>query len=225
MENTKSDIQMNGMDKIKALFDKMCESSGHNLNRYISGNSLTVSDDMPEKLLHSLKDFLEEVQETVKETGDIGALIKEIQNAAGSEKFVDWLEGYLYDSIRPYQDAVYIREANLEKFREITSYVFENMILTNNGNAQIDTEVAGKKEILSTKKILLTFVNRVICYNDGKTYIFENMERRFGLHSEKCEIWWNLVKENEDRLWKIMLMRRVNFIENKLNHLLDCIQD
>ncbi len=53
---------MDGMGKIKDLFDQMCESSGYNLNRYISGHSLTFSDDMPEKLLHSLKDFLEEVQ-------------------------------------------------------------------------------------------------------------------------------------------------------------------
>ena len=51
------------------------------------------------------------------------------------------------------------------------------------------------------------------------------MERRFGLCAEKCDIWWKLVKENEDRLWKIMIMRKMNLMENKVNKLLDYIQE
>ena len=64
-----------------------------------------------------------------------------------------------------------------------------------------------------------------MCYNDRKEYIIDNMERRFGLDEEKCGFWWNLVKENEDRLWKIMVMRKMNFIENKLSRMLELIEE
>ena len=33
------------------------------------------------------------------------------------------------------------------------------------------------------------------------------------------------MKENEDRLWKIMVMRKMNFIENKLSRMLELIEE
>lgn len=52
-------------------------------------------------------------------------------------------------------------------------------------------------------------------------YALENMKRIFGIEREYCIKWLKLIEENEDRLWKIMLMKRFNKIENKLDELLD----
>lgn len=47
----------------------------------------------------------------------------------------------------------------------------------------------------------------------------------FGLGEKKCSIWWNLVKENEDKLWKLMIMKKYNQIENKIDFLLNELEE
>ena len=53
----------------------------------------------------------------------------------------------------------------------------------------------------------------------------ENMERVFGVKESYCDVWWKIIKENEDKLWKIMMMKQNRRIENKLNHLLEIIDE
>ena len=224
MEDMNSEFQMNGMNRLKELFAAISENSGYNLDRYISGQSLTVSGDN-EGLMRHMKEFLAETQEAVKKDTDIKSLITVFQNEGRNDKFIEWLEGVLYDSIRPYQDAEYLRKTDLEQFQQVSEYVFEHMILTNIDNEYIETEIADGKQLRCIRKIFMTFINRIVCYNDRKEYIIDNMERRFGLDEEKCGFWWNLVKENEDRLWKIMVMRKMNFIENKLSRMLELIEE
>ncbi len=224
MEDMNSEFQMNGMNRLKELFAAISENSGYNLDRYISGQSLTVSGDN-EGLMRHMKEFLAEAQEAVKKDTDIKSLITVFQNEGRNDKFIEWLEGVLYDSIRPYQDAEYLRKTDLEQFQQVSEYVFEHMILTNIDNEYIETEIADGKQLRCIRKIFMTFINRIVCYNDRKEYIIDNMERRFGLDEEKCGFWWNLVKENEDRLWKIMVMRKMNFIENKLSRMLELIEE
>ncbi|MCI9021377.1 MAG: hypothetical protein HFH32_11655 [Eubacterium sp.] len=224
MEDMNSEFQMNGMNRLKELFAAISENSGYNLDRYISGQSLTVSGDN-EGLMRHMKEFLAETQEAVKKDTDIKSLITVFQNEGRNDKFIEWLEGFLYDSIRPYQDAEYLRKTDLEQFQQVSEYVFEHMILTNIDNEYIETEIADGKQLRCIRKIFMTFINRIVCYNDRKEYIIDNMERRFGLDEEKCGFWWNLVKENEDRLWKIMVMRKMNFIENKLSRMLELIEE
>lgn len=225
MESTKSEFQENGMNRIKELFDSLYESSGHNLNQYISGDSLTVSHEISDELRDNIKDFLTIMREMVKQVGDIKIILEQIDKRPDSEKFMGWLEGYLYDSVRPYEEAKYLRETDLEQFRKVTAYVLENMIIQNIGDAYIDTTVAEKSQILCFRKVMYTFVVRVIGYNDSKEYIFNSMNKHFGLNVEKCEIWWELVKGNEDKLWKIILMRKMNSIENRLNQLFEYIEE
>ncbi|MCI8919837.1 MAG: hypothetical protein HFH29_13995 [Eubacterium sp.] len=225
MENMKLDFQMNGMNKVKELFIRIYDKSGNDLNQYINGKSLTVSNDVSDELMQEIKAFLLEAEEAVKKAEDVKSLIEEIPAAADCNKFLEWLEGFLYESVRPYQDAEYLRKADIEKFEQVSIYVFENMILSNIVSEYIDAEIVDEKQACCIRKILLTFVNRIISHNDRKEYIFNSMERRFGLCAEKCDIWWKLVKENEDRLWKIMIMRKMNLMENKVNKLLDYIQE
>lgn len=229
MKNIRSNFQTDGLNRIEELFTKMSENSGHNLDQYISGNSLVISDDITAELMHDIKIFIKEVQELIKETEEIQMLIprlkRENDNNTNNDNFLEWLEGYLYDSVRPYQDAKCLRAADLDKFKRVTTYVFNNMILSNIGNEDIDTEIAEEKEVLSFRKILMTFINRVICYNDNKLYIFKNMDRRFGLSEEKCEFWWDIINDNRDRLWKIMFMKKMNVMEDRLNQLMEYVQE
>ena len=119
MEDMNSEFQMNGMNRLKELFAAISENSGYNLDRYISGQSLTVSGDN-EGLMRHMKEFLAETQEAVKKDTDIKSLITVFQNEGRNDKFIEWLEGFLYDSIRPYQDAEYLRKTDLEQFQQVS---------------------------------------------------------------------------------------------------------
>lgn len=43
----------------------------------------------------------------------------------------------------------------------------------------------------------------------------------FEIEEAYCEIWWKYVKENQDKLWKIMMMKRCKNLEIKLELLLE----
>ena len=165
MENMKLDFQMNGMNKVKELFIRIYDKSGNDLNQYINGKSLTVSNDVSDELMQEIKAFLLEAEEAVKKAEDVKSLIEEIPAAADCNKFLEWLEGFLYESVRLYQDAEYLRKADIEKFEQVPIYVFENMILSNIVSEYIDAEIVDEKQACCIRKILLTFVNRIISHN------------------------------------------------------------
>ena len=56
-----------------------------------------------------------------------------------------------------------------------------------------------------------------------KENAFDNMKD--GIKNSYCELWWKLIEENEDKIWKIMIMKQYSRMENKLNHLLDLMEE
>ena len=89
----------------------------------------------------------------------------------------------------------------------------------------VNIGTVNSNQIILLKKVFLTFIDMVIVNNFSKDNAFYNMEKVFGLGEEKCNIWWNLVEENEDKLWKLMMMRKYNQIENKLDFLLNELEE
>ena len=57
---------MNGMNKVKELFIRIYDKSGNDLNQYINGKSLTVSNDVSDELMQVINAFLLEAEEAVK---------------------------------------------------------------------------------------------------------------------------------------------------------------
>ena len=97
------------------------------------------------------------------------------------------------------------------------------MILQDIGKEKVQEQRT--EEIFILRKIFLTFIDMVIGKNYAKDNAFDTMEQIFGLCKEKSEVWWELVKKNEDRLWKIVMMMKCNRIEEKLNYVLNELED
>ena len=102
----------------------------------------------------------------------------------------------------------------------MSQYCFENLILKDIGKNSIDDQW-NKEEIIIMRKILFTFIDMLDTSFYSEEHALEKMERIFGIKKQYCVKWLPFIKEHEDRLWKIMLMKKYNRIENKLDELLD----
>lgn len=225
MGNTRLEFAANDVNEIKEIFSGLYEASGQNLDQYISGDSLTVPREVSDELRSSIKKYLTVVQNIVRQTGNIKAILETIDKSANCDRFAGWLEGYLHDMLRPYEDAQYLRESGMEQFEKTSIYVLENMILQNTSDKYFDLSILDKSQAHCFRKVMNYFIVRIIAYNDSREYIFDSMNTNFGIDADKCEVWWELVKNNEARLWKNVFMRKMNNIENKINQLLEYIEE
>ena len=222
MKNSKLNIQEITIDSVKALFQSLFEQSGQNLNQYIDGKTITFSYDTSEEFKDNLYDFLDLTQEFIKQKENKKKLLAEfetLKELSNCDKFIGWLEGYLRERARPFEDAEFIRQMEMERFEKFSSYVFNNFVLYYNGEEQIDTMIASEAQMFRCSKIMCTFVDMIISRAYSKEYTFQRMNRMFGLDREKCEKWHNLLKGNEEQLWRIMTMQRINDIEERLDQL------
>ena len=107
----------------------------------------------------------------------------------------------------------------------MTTYCFDNFILKDIGKTQINNLDWDENQISVFRKIMFSFIDMVIIENYSKENAFCKMEKMFGLKEIYCEIWWKLVEQNEESLWKIMLVKRYNRIENKLEQIISSLED
>ena len=120
---------------------------------------------------------------------------------------------------------MFLKEMDDESFQKLTNYCFENLILKDVGKKRIDSNIGDVKQILILRKIIFTCIEMVVVDNFSKENTFDNMERMFGMKASYCELWWNLIEKNEDKIWRIMVMKQYSRLENKLNRLLDLIEE
>lgn len=209
------------------LFNFILENMNYNLDCLVKGNSLAVEDSISEEFLEKLKDFLALAPEIIRKTDnkeEIWSSFEKLENYESNKKFINWLKKYVETRIRPAEDARFINELDLKSFEAMSQYCFENLILKDIGRNNID-EQWDKEQIIIIRKMLFTFINMIEVNFYSDEYALENMERVFGIKRQYCIKWLHLIKEHEDRLWKIMLMKQYNKIENKLDELLDKIDD
>lgn len=216
-----------GMIELVELFNEILEQSDYNLNKYVNGRSLSVPDD-DGIFEDNLKKFVNSVPEKIKELEDsekFWNLFDELDDYNNNDKFINWMRGYTESVIRPFIEAEYIRKMDAEKFNNMTNYCFENMVLKSVGDDEIDLTVGNSKELFTMKKVLFTFIDMVIVNNYSKENAINNMKKVFGIKESYCGIWWELIEKYEDKLWKIMIMKKCERIDNKLEYVMNAIEE
>lgn len=215
------------MDNFVDLFNYILENKNYNLNCLVKGNSLAVEDSISEEFLRKLKDFLALAPEIIRKANnkeEIWSSFENLEDYESNKKFINWLKKYVETIIRPVEDARFVNELDLDSFELMSQYCFENLILKDVGRSNID-EQWDREQIIIIRKMLFTFIDMIEVSFYSDEYALENMERTFGIKKQYCIKWLHLIKDHEDRLWKIMLMKRYNRIENKLDELLDKMDD
>lgn len=219
--------QESEMNNFVDLFNFILENKNYNLDCLVKGNSLAVDDSISEEFLEKLKDFLALAPEIIRKADnkeEIWSSFETLDDYESNKKFINWLKKYVETIIRPVEDARFINELDLKSFEAMSQYCFENLVLKDIGRSNID-EQWDRVQIIIIRKMLFTFIDMIEVNFYSDEYALENMERTFGIKKQYCIKWLYLIKEHEDRLWKIMLMKRYNRIENKLDELLDKMDD
>lgn len=228
MKKIELEFQENGIKKAIELFNIILEESEFNLNQFVKSDSLSISNEMSETFMESLKEFVAMVPDMVKQMEDAEIfwnIFENLDDYEKNNKFIMWLRRYVDAVIRPFKEAMFLKEISDESFQRLTNYCFENLILRDIGKKRIDKEIADVKQILILRKIIFTFIEMIVVDNFSKENAFDNMERMFGIKNSYCELWWKLIEKNEDKIWKIMIMKQYSRMENKLNHLLDLMEE
>lgn len=226
MKKINTNLKSVEVENTMRLFREILEEGKYNLNKLINGTTLVIEEGESQKLGDLINQLIEKVLPIVKVSDEIDDFWKMFLKDEQYEKnnlFVEWLKGYINSLVKPYKEAKFIRNIQLTEFKDITRFCFENMILQDIGKEKVQEQRT--EEIFILRKIFLTFIDMVIGKNYAKDNAFDTMEQIFGLCKEKSEVWWELVKKNEDRLWKIVMMMKCNRIEEKLNYVLNELED
>lgn len=210
------------------LFNEILEKADYNLNKYVKGHSLVLPDSDTEDFENLLKEFANTIPNEVKNLENPEAfweLFSELDDYNDNDKFINWLHGYVESVIKPFIEAEYIRKLDKEHFEALTKYCFENLILRDSGNDKIDFSIGNENSILTMKKVLFTFIDMIIVNNYSKENAIERMQKIFGIKEDYCVIWWDIVNKYEDKLWRIMMMKKYDDIENKLEYIVNIMEE
>lgn len=228
MKKINIEFQSTGTVALIELFNTILEQSDYNLNQFVKGDSLAVPSDTPEFFQKSLNEFVKispDIIRTLENRESFWEIFEKLDDYENNDKFIKWMQQYVDASLKPFEETAFLRNMDDRSFEQLTKYCFMNLVIKNIGKKQIDNSIEDVKQLYVLRKTIFTFIDMVIVENFSKEYAFENMERIFGLTESYCEILWELIEQNEDKLWKIMMMKQSRRIETKLNHLLEMIDE
>lgn len=198
------------------------------MNRFVKGDSLILTEDVSEEFISALKGLIEIILETIKEKENdqfYDQLFGEWENNDNVNQFISWLKRYIEAVSRPFEETKFLEEINDEKFENMTQYCFDNFILQDIEEDDIDTSIADKEEILILKKVILTFIEMTVVNNLSKEAAFNKIGKILNINERQCNLWWGIIKENEDQIWKIVMMTKYTQIEEKLDSILDILKE
>lgn len=224
----KSQMYGDTVSKTIELFNKLLEESNFELDQFVKNNVLSVSNEVSEQFVEDLNDFISAIQDAMKEIKDTAAfwnMFYQLEDYEQNKKFISWIEQYLEATMRPIQEAAFINKMSQSNFEFLCKYCFENLILQDIGKTRFDKDIGDTKQLLILKKIIFTFVDMVVVKNYSRENSFENMKKIFDIKEPYCEFLWRITQKHEEKLWKIMMMKQYDRINNKLDRLIDILEE
>lgn len=219
--------QMNGKE-IEELFNYILKVSNYNLDQYVKSDALSIPNDMDEQFVDSIKkllDIMPEVVKTISDKEQFWNAFHELDNYENNDKFIKWLIKYVENAIRPFEDASFLREMEEDTFSNMVDYCFQNLIIKDIGKNEVRKSDWDAEKMGVMRKITFTFIDMVVCDNFSKERAYEHMSKMFSLKERFLDKLWTLIEENREELWKIMVLKKFQRLENKLDHILDLIEE
>ena len=213
--------------RLEELFNMILVDSEYNLNQFVkSSDTLSVTKETSDDFSENLKEFIElfpEVVNSIEDKERFWSAFQNLDDIDNNNEFIHWLQRYVDSVTKPIEEAAFIKELDFETFKKMSAYCFKNLILQDVGKKRIDKTVGDEQQIQILRKALFTFCDMVISDNFSKENAFDNLSRMFGMEESYCEIWWKYVEQNEEKLWRILMMKHQKNLENKVESLLQII--
>lgn len=141
-----------------------------------------------------------------------------------NDVFMGWLFDYMESFYKTYQDGTPFRDMVPEAFGEITEYCFANFIFQFIDMDEITEQWKDRKEeILKLRKIINFYIRLLVWDGHSKKASDQRMKNQFGFGREHCDIIYRHIAGNEDKLWRRLLVKRINYLEGRLDDLSDKI--
>lgn len=208
--------------EIVELFRKLLDESGYNLDQAAGNTSFLIPEGFDDEFASDLRRLLQLLKKTYREDVNVLEVLNEVDKGEHSDKFIATLSRFLEFTIQPVKETAFIREFTLEQFNKIVEYCCLHCIISND---PVRTDgLWEEKQLQVVRKLILTVSELIVFQNYSKQYVLDQINDMFCLAESYGEILWNIVKANEDRIWKYLMAMRSERIEDKLNLLLELIQ-
>jgi len=207
------------------MFSNILEMGGYHLNQYVNGDEMGLPENVSDEFAEALKEFIDAAPMQISQIEDKDSFwqsFEQMRDYEKNDKFIRWLKQYVEQLLESWEDALFINKMPEDKLRDMVSYCFENLILKYVSVKAIST-VWDAQQMNVLRNILLTYFDMIIMYQYTYDYAFESIQKHFGISNVCCDIFQNLVEKNEDRLWKIMVSKKLGFLERRLDDILEII--
>lgn len=209
--------------EIVDLFLKLLEETGYDLDQLAGSNSFLIPQEGSEEIESDLKKLLGLIKGAYRENENALELFENIDKGEHSDKFIVLLERYLESSAQPAKETAFLRALTLDQFGSMVDYCYSNYVITNN-DAMADVGQWETKQLQILIKVILTVSELVVLFKYSKKRVLHRINEMFYLDEKYGEVLWNIAKENEEQLWKYLMVMRSERIEEKLDLLLELAQ-
>lgn len=219
---------MESINALKAAILQFNESLGEQqtLNSLvIDEHTVRLPDntEQPEDYIALMDQIMELARKVRIECGnDPGTYLQELTSIQDDDNdiFLNWLFDYMETTYKVYMDSLPFQKMDISSFKEIVNYCFDNFVLQ-----MIDKDEIAKnweshiEDILKLRKIINIYIRLILWDNRSRQYTNNYMDAKFGLSQERCDVIYQKIEGNEEKLWRKSLAKRLNYIESCIERL------
>lgn len=219
------------MDELKQLIiqlNKQVIERQKKLNDFVIDNKNIILPDDEEfrneftLLMDKIVDFATEVRKE-HEPEEFLAELSSLQNEDNAN-YISWLLDYMEKGYRIFSDAIPFQNMDINKFQVMVDFCVQNYVLHNISPNEISKEWKEmEQDLKKLKRVIFRYINWYFWENHSAFRVIEEMKSTFDLKEEYVSIIQKSLENNEEKLWKIYLNRRLNYIEDTLDEIYEWV--
>lgn len=211
----------------KELLKILLEKSNNNLNQLIRGESLIVPSEFGQDFASCLKKYIAQVVEVYKENPENIKEIEDPDYLENNAEFFAWIRAYFENIMEPIEETSFVKNLGNEEFKKLVVYTLENYVVYHSGEELVDGSLdSWTMDMINTmKKVLFTVAEMIVLRRLTKQRFLVRAKEIFSLEPAYCVILWEEISKYEDILWKCLMYKKYEKMENQLDTLLSYVMD
>lgn len=207
---------------VESLFKELHKASGDNLNQLINNGSVVIPACADSNFGDLLRNFINTVTEFYLEDND-SAVLDELSKYDNCDRFIDWVKDYVNEAIQPIKETAFLKEFSLEEFVRISRFCYENYVLYDSDGRLVEgaDENWTIEQIETLRKVILTVAEMQVLRLYPRNIVLERVNEIFRMSDDFGNILFDIISENEDRLWKYLMYKRQEHLESMVESFVD----